>query len=304
MLKKLLFTSALYLASSYAMNAQTVLFQDNFDSYTDFAKTNVGNWTIRDLDLQNTWSIEMGDESNAISVNFSGVGLPMGFMVFNPTATSPALYSGTANGYEARSGSKYMVSIGAVSGDSNDWLISPRISLGSAGNQVSFYAKSLTTNYNGGERFEVYVSTTDTQVSSFTKISGTNYIIPPVTWTNYTYDLANFNNQQVYIAIRCVSNDEFIFMVDDFSVTTTGTTSTQDFEKLGLSMYPNPVSNVLNIVAANGNDIQNIMVTDINGRTVKQATTSQVNVSDLAQGTYLVKVTTTQGVATSKFIKK
>lgn len=83
---------------------------------------------------------------------------------------------------------------------------------------MSFWAKSLTNNYNGGERFNVLVSTTNTATTSFTKISLNPYTIPPLTWTEYTYDLSAYNGMNVYIAIQCVSSDEFVFMLDDVEV--------------------------------------------------------------------------------------
>ncbi|MQP53310.1 T9SS type A sorting domain-containing protein, partial [Flavobacterium sp. LMO9] len=54
--------------------------------------------------------------------------------------------------------------------------------------------------------------------ASFTLISTFPYTIPPLTWTEYTYNLSAYNNQNVYIAIQCVSADEFVFMLDDVEV--------------------------------------------------------------------------------------
>lgn len=71
------------------------------------------------------------------------------------------------------------------------------------------------------------------------------------------------------------------------------------------NLYPNPTTDILNIVSKNGLTASEIKVTDMTGkvvRTLKNSTT--VNVSDLAGGTYLIDITTDQGKATSKFIKK
>jgi len=44
---------------------------------------------------------------------------------------------------------------------------------------------------------------------------------------------------------------------------------------------------------------------DLTGKVLKvQKDASSVNVSDLATGTYLIEITTNEGKATSKFIKK
>ena len=56
-MKKILFslfvTAAL--CSTETMKAQTVLFEDSFETYTDFAIANVGSWTLTDVDLKTTY---------------------------------------------------------------------------------------------------------------------------------------------------------------------------------------------------------------------------------------------------------
>ncbi|NLN85663.1 MAG: T9SS type A sorting domain-containing protein, partial [Candidatus Cloacimonetes bacterium] len=71
----------------------------------------------------------------------------------------------------------------------------------------------------GLERFKVGVSTTGTNPANFTIISGTNYIQAPDVWTEYTYSLADYaTSETVYVGIQCVSNDAFIFFIDDVTV--------------------------------------------------------------------------------------
>ena len=52
-MKKILLSA--FLAFGLNANSQTTLFEDNFDSYTDFAITGFGNWSTLDLDLLNTY---------------------------------------------------------------------------------------------------------------------------------------------------------------------------------------------------------------------------------------------------------
>jgi hypothetical protein len=60
------------------------------------------------------------------------------------------------------------------------------------------------------------------------------YIQAPVTWTQYTYSLAAYAGLPIYICIQCVSNDAFIFMVDNVAVTGGGgpTPTTQSIPML------------------------------------------------------------------------
>lgn len=81
--------------------------------------------------------------------------------------------------------------------------------------------------------------------------------------------------------------------------------SSEDFFKENFMMYPNPTTDVLNITSKNGLNANEIRISDLTGKVVKvQKDASTINVSDLATGTYLIDITTNEGKATSKFIKK
>lgn len=85
----------------------------------------------------------------------------------------------------------------------------------------------------------------------------------------------------------------------------TGTVSSEDFFKDQFTMYPNPVTDVLNITSVNGLNANEIRIMDLTGKVIKvQNNASSVNVADLAAGAYLIEVATDEGKATSKFIKK
>lgn len=288
------------------MNAQTVLFEDSFETYDDFAIENISPWTVVDNDgaLYN-YTIE--------NYSFLNEGEIPSFIVFNPSSTTPVLTGATAQAY---SGTKYMAAFAsynlndtgtaAVPVAQSDWLISPQITLGDSGNTISFWAKSYTTQY-GNERFRVLVSTTDTDLGSFTAITTGNYVEATSTdWTEFSYTLpADYNSQSVYIAIECVSFDSFIFMIDDFSVTTTGNASVDTALASSFSVYPNPAKDVLNISNSIGAEITAVTVSDINGRTVKQfGSVSQINISDLNAGVYFVNISSNEGSLTKKVVKQ
>lgn len=74
------------------------------------------------------------------------------------------------------------------------------------------------------------------------------------------------------------------------------------------AVSPNPTSNVIRVTNSENINVTGIAVTDLNGRVVKQqsfndASNIQVNVSDLASGIYLMKITSDKGTATKKIIK-
>lgn len=307
MRKNLLLASLLFAGGLFTMNAQTVLFEDSFESYTDFEFENISPWTLLDQDgAMYNYTIQ--------NYTFPNQGELPSFIVFNPALTTPSL---TGESALPHSGDKYMAAFASynlnedetavIPVTQSDWLISPQITLGDSGNNVSFWAKSYTTQY-GAERFNVLVSTTDTNPSSFTKINEGDYTTVQDAWEEFSYNLDAYSGQQVYIAIQCVSHDSFIFMVDDFSVTTTGTVSVDSVLAGSFSVYPNPAKDMLNISNSIGAEINSVIVTDINGRTVKQVAVngveSQINIADLNAGVYFVNINSNQGSLTKKIVKQ
>jgi pectate lyase len=73
-----------------------------------------------------------------------------------------------------------------------------------------------------------------------------------------------------------------------------------------LVLYPNPVTNTLNIAASDSEVIQKVAVYNIIGRQVKNSIGEirSIDMSDLRSGTYFVKVQTNHGIFNGKIIKK
>ena len=215
-MKKILFLlcTAGILFSANTLKAQTVIFEDSFETYTDFAIANIGNWTLTDVDLKTTYGFE--------GITFPNTQVAKSFQVFNSTTTSPAMTPTDTSDWTAKSGDKIMVAFAATSSPwNNDWLISPQIQLTAGlGATLSFWAKGCDAEY-GAEKFKVLVSTTGTAVANFTAISPVVTTPSDATWHEYTYNLNAYSGQQVYIAIQCTSEDQFGFAVDDFKVVTT-----------------------------------------------------------------------------------
>lgn len=75
------------------------------------------------------------------------------------------------------------------------------------------------------------------------------------------------------------------------------------------SVFPNPATNNLTITSSNALTINAVQVFDINGRTVKSLkldnlSSTNVNVSDLANGVYTVKISSESGSVTKKIVKQ
>ena len=95
-------------------------------------------------------------------------------------------------------------------------------------------------------------------------------------------------------------------MTIDFNVNIQDDLAVSDFDSTNFKVYPNPVSDILNISYTQ--DITNVAVFNILGQEVitnnVNATQGQIDMSDLAIGTYLVKVTAGNETKTIKVLKK
>jgi len=176
---------------------------DSFEDFSNFS-LNFGNFKQFDADNSQTCQVDNFD--------FKNEGYTGSFVVLNPSSTVPP----NQQGWEAHSGNKYLACFSSIQNSNNDWLISTKISV-QAGDIFSFWAKSVSENYNA-DKFKILISDNLDSISSFTEISGKEPVIATNNWTNYKFDISDFEDTDIYIAINVVSNDGFCFLVDDISI--------------------------------------------------------------------------------------
>jgi len=189
----------------------------DFENIPDFSLT-FSNWTVNDEDQHSTYGIT--------GYSFPHQTEPMAFLCFNPAQMVPSMASDQA--IQPHGGQRFGACFSSNPPANSDWFISPQVQLGLNGT-FSFWVKSYNDLY-GLDNYTVAVSTTNTDPGSFTVISGTQPLQTTTSWVNKTFDLSAYNDQKVYIAIHCVSNDHFLMMIDDILVKPqASTTLTADF---------------------------------------------------------------------------
>ena len=82
----------------------------------------------------------------------------------------------------------------------DEWLISPRLPMIEAGDELSFYAGAIDGQYK--DSLKVLVSTTDSLPGSFTEIAYFKVDGPTGAWNRYTFDLSAFAGSEVFVAIN------------------------------------------------------------------------------------------------------
>ncbi len=191
-------------------------------------------------------------------------------------------------------------------GLAEDWLVTPLINLTNlTASSLSFYGGQHYPE-EWGSVYKVKVSTTSqTNHASFTDVATyteSDFSIGAVTSLK-TINLSAYNGQQIYIAFVMIQDDGDNWYIDNVNVT--GTLGIPEFQNnLDLSIYPNPTNNFVNIVTTES--IEKIEIYDILGKIVKtQNKAVNVDLSDLPEGLYALKVTTINGkIATKKIVKK
>lgn len=183
---------------------------DGFETYYPLENRKVGDWTMVD-----------GDEGEPYTFGLNYVEqfrAPSAYVVNNPLAIGYDLEGDPAWG--PHTGNQYMISF-AVNASStakkhnDDWLISPLLS-GKA-QTATAWLKSYYSTY-GAETYELLYSTKGTQLSDFVSL-GTGEA--PFDWTEVNIPLPDGAK---YFAIRHISEDKYMFMVDDITYVPGGMT--------------------------------------------------------------------------------
>lgn len=142
-----------------------------------------------------------------------------------------------------------------------------------------------------------------TNSSNFTPSNNCQNLSHTVT-TGYITSLDNFRVKFKFLH----NTGNWQAIIDNFKIDLTFTSaSTPTLDLANLSVYPNPVSDRLNIDYKE--NISYLTVYDLSGRSVKSLSTNNSNnsidVSDLKSGIYMLRIKTeNNNVSTVKFIKK
>lgn len=101
-------------------------------------------------------------------------------------------------------------------GTKNDWLITPLLAPTSENHTYSFWAKSQVPLPELLEDFRVMISTTGNNPDDFVELIGEETSIP-ATWNQYSYDLSNYIDQEIYVALINESFEKAVMFADDFT---------------------------------------------------------------------------------------
>lgn len=208
---------------------------DDFESYTSFTTTNIGDWIPVEGDPLNDSNMEfMNSDGQWISFPGDYAWENYAFTVVDLSKLPTAKAS---DGWNAMSGNKFLqtaYSSALFSAGSpeymGDYLVSPKLQ--GCEQDIVFNTKSLNYDQYGLETIQVLVSYTGTDIASFKEVKTITDV--PNEWTRYTVTLPEGAK---YFAIHAVKTITALFL-DDISYVADGAVK-KPLELIGYNVYRN-----------------------------------------------------------------
>ena len=185
--------------------------------------------------------------------------------------------------------------------DPDNWIYTPALTMPAEGSfeiawQVMPYETSLPSDHYGvyvvqnGTPTQLFQETLTANMTSFQQRAVT---IPETVTGEFKVAFRHYETTGGYV-----------ILIGDIKVVTAGTTPIVGIDgvnEANVAIYPNPATSVLRV---EGEGIEQVEIIDVNGRVVMNTKAGRINVSSLADGIYMVRVVTADGVSTQKIVKK
>lgn len=194
----------------------------------------------------------------------------------------------------------------------DNWLISPKITLGAWNNTLSYYIGAQDAKF-ANEYYAVYISSSDDNIESFEqKIAeslgakgdrGSERGRAQGTWMRRSVDLSAYSGE-IYVAFRHFNTyGQFRINLDDIAIVASPT-AIEDNTVNSVKVYPVPARNVLNVTTNKTHtsyDILNIVGQVVSSSAVTSSS-FQVNTADLTRGIYFIRLNGNGIPSVAKFI--
>lgn len=268
--------------------------------YYDFENETAGNTNPKDF---TTIDVDRRGTTMMTGMDYPQYGAPFAFCVQDDADWN--------NMFDPVSGSKVLIAIApADDSQSDDWIVSQKMKATSESN-FKFYARNWESIYSilPSNRHKVEVLVSETSATDRTTFET---VMPAFempyydekAYNEFNVDLSKYAGKDIYIAVRHTVVAGLAAFFDDFYFEHFSEFGGVDSvsENCTVSVYPNPAVSVIRLKGVESADVK---IMNMSGAVVKAASgVSEVGVSDLASGIYLVTVESEQGVYTTRIVKK
>ncbi len=235
----------------------------------------------------------------------------------NPEPISNVTFAGINNTTDAATaGAQSLEDFTAITGTVEQGMTYPiSVNGNSDGNYTNFYIVFIDWNQNGilNDAGEVYFADGSLSLTNSTGVATPatgNIVVPAGALTGntrmrikkeYNTDAAAASASTLFKNPCAVGSN--YGQAEDYTITVTASMGVSEITKDLFSVYPNPVSEILNIKS--DEKILSVSIYDMSGRAMNVgAVNNQIDVRHLQSGTYLLEIKTSSGKQTKKFIKK
>lgn len=186
-------------------------------------------------------------------------------------------------------------------GEAERWLITPAITLGPFGNVLFWDALSHDPSFPDGYR--ILVSTTDTQLASFTDTLFFVFAELADEWHTRSASLSQLgiDGETVHIAFINETDNGFKLYIDNIRVEKENTLGIKEENQSDIVIYPNPAQDYFTVSGTEGEI--NIHVLGIDGKVILSSEDLKVDISTLSPGKYFVEVISKNQITRTSLIK-
>lgn len=287
---------------TFLTNAQTTIFAEDWDGNGP----GISEWTLYNLDNRTPVG-PGGTDGEPLSFLVQEAWSVLSFEQIQGANPLFEAYPVAATGMEGSiiASNSWYNPVGIA----NDWLVSPLIDIPEGATNISLNWAATSLGATAFlEDYRVHLSPTGgSQVANFTTLLID--VNNELNTGNYRTQVLNNNlaGTSIRFAFQNDGNDQYVMFLDNITLTATVPMSNNEFFANNLKIYPNPTKDIINL-STSTTLINNVDVTDLNGRIVKSFDLSgisqtELNVSDLTSGMYFASVETDLGKGTTKIIK-
>lgn len=309
-MKKILLSVAFLSATFIGANAQNISFEDS-EGFNLGPISGQNNWTLTGTGMLGSNAVVTDETSsegaNSLRINSGNTQSPTLMGVFSsPLSFEETEYNIIQDIYiddfaATGEGSDVVIDIFEIQGST--YYVTARVVLDATGsvnlvsgmdNNNNLEYENFIIDYEAGwNTLRFHIDTTTQTITYF--LNGTQF-----------YSHSMFQGEAAHRLAYRFNDYSTGFNVDNI-ILDDGALSTSNFETFSVSVYPNPATDLINI--SNSTEvIDNVTFTDLNGRTVKQVVPgvaeAQINISDLAQGIYILNATSNGKSFTQKIVKQ
>ncbi|MFW5768182.1 MAG: choice-of-anchor J domain-containing protein [Bacteroidota bacterium] len=186
---------------------------------------------------------------------------------------------------------------GALTPD--NYLITPQFDITADNLELRFWVAAQDSDWSE-ENYSVMISTSGTAPADFVSIHSETLPAGSDAWSEVVLPLTDYDGEVIYIAFRhhdCT--DQFQIKLDDVSIDFA--TGNDAISNENLSVFPNPANNNVTVENAENADISiyNMVGQKVVSEKAKSNRES-INISDLSEGTYMIRIENGDEVNTQK----